>query len=98
VSYLEYVLGKVRESDIDRFRKKIEPVERERDKITHDQGLEHIDDIVQRKSDKMLDPSSMQINDASNVLVDQPINQEEKSTEDKSDEDVFAKFLKTIRG
>jgi hypothetical protein len=101
VSYLEYVLGKVRESDLDRFRKKVEPDEKERDQLVHDQGLEHIDDIVRRKSDTMLESSSMKVNDSGSFTSDQPINVQTEKTEksdEKTSEDVFAKFLQTIRG
>lgn len=102
MSYLQYVLAKVRESDIDQFRKKVEPIERERDKFVHDQGLEHLDDIMQRRSDKIIEQSQMtpELKFASerNILEDQPINVQEKAEDDKSTEDVFAKFLQTIRG
>jgi hypothetical protein len=98
VSYLQYVLDKVRESDLDRFRKKVEPVEAERDKLVHDQGLERIDDIVQRRSDKMLAESSIQVNETTSFPTDQPINIQKESKDEKISEDAFAKFLQTIRG
>jgi hypothetical protein len=108
VGYLELVLAKVRQSDIEQFKNKIEPMEKNHDDEIHAQGLEHIDDIVKRRGEQILEASTVQLVDrvefgqdriARLLDEDEPINSEKIATaENQSGEDIFNKFLQTIRG
>ena len=101
---LEFVLAKVREADLEQFKQKVEKMEKATDDAVHAQGLEHIDDIVKRRGERLLEESSIPlINEAKfNRIVElsdneKPIN-EDSVPVDKSGEEIFTKFLQSIRG
>jgi hypothetical protein len=109
LGYLEFVLDKVRQSDIENFRTKVETMEKVTDDAVHSQGLEHIDDIAKRRGDKFLEASSLaddntrydkqeEARTARLLGEDTPINDKPAQTENKSGEEVFSKFLQSIRG
>jgi len=99
---LELILDKVKQSDLENFRKKVEPMEAATDQFKHSQGHESIEDVVSAKEisveNRVTEVTSITLYDREvDQVVTEPVNQEQKEP-DKATSDIFEKFLQSIRG
>lgn len=95
---LELVLDKVKRADLEVFKAKVEKMESIAEQFKRDQGLQNIDDVIkERERDyegKVFEVSSVTVHD--NRIDDSP--QLDKSSKDVSGEEIFNKFIQSIKG
>jgi len=93
VGVLDMILDKVRQADRERFRQKVEVMEKDKKGNTRALGFADIEDVLEDKEERFLQFTSVgaQISE-----VQEP--QEVKSTEVPSDQNVFDKFIQSIKG
>ena len=90
---LDMILDKVRQADRERFRQKVEVMEKDKKGNTRALGFADIEDVLEDKEERFLQFTSVgaQISE-----VQEP--QEVKSTGEPLSQDVFDKFIQSIKG
>jgi len=93
------VLDKVRQSDLEQFRKTIEPMEKTKDLDLQESGYESLDMVVKRRGEQyetlVVDGPDEY---AKKMLGEQKLNAEETVKLDNADSDSMVNFLSKIRG
>jgi len=95
MSTLDLVLEKVRQSDLEQFRSKIEKMEKDKKGLNKAMGLMDFEDLLQETDKKVLVVEGEMAEEAE-VKVSEP--ESTQSKEVPSGKDIFDNFIKTIRG
>jgi len=96
---LELLLDKVRKSDLENFRVKVEAMEAPHEQYRQDMGIEGIEEIIRTKEmsieNRVLEVSSVSLYDSeAKQQMSKPIEQSNVP----GGEDIFNKFLESIKG
>ena len=93
--YLDEILGRVKDSDLEHFKEKITQMEEEQEARLHSQGLETIDDFAKRKY-------LNQIKDIEDLYIDATQLEENKTVPEavgeQNSDTLYQEFLKKLRG
>ena len=93
MSSFEEIMGEIRLHDLDDFRKKMETMEAAKKMEIEAQGFETFDSILERRSESRI-PGSEDREQQKETSVPA----ETTTDGEKSDGEVFSRFLQTIRG
>lgn len=96
---LELLLDRVRKSDLENFRVKVETMEAPHEQYRQDMGIEGIEEIIRTKEmsieNRVLEVSSVSLYDSeAKQQMSKPIEQSSPS----GNEEIFNKFLESIKG
>jgi hypothetical protein len=97
--FLDEILERVKDSDLEHFKEKLTKMEEEQEFRLHSQNLESIDDLAKRKylnqiQDIETNVESMYID--ATALEDKPTEQIEVG--EKSSDTLYQEFLKKLKG
>jgi hypothetical protein len=93
--YLDEILGRVKDSDLEYFKEKLTKMEDEREARLHSLNLETIDDLAKRKYlNQIKDIEDLYI-DATPLAENKPVPEE---AGEKSSDTLYQEFLNKLRG
>ncbi len=98
--FLQEILERVKDSDLDGFKKKITKMEEEQESRVHSEGLQTADDLVKEKYLKQIrqieDVEALYV-DATALVENTPVQGEGQPLEKNSDT-MYDEFLKKLKG
>jgi hypothetical protein len=93
--FLEEILEKVKDSDLEHFREKITKMEEEQEARITSQGLDTVDTLVKKKYLKQIEDIDAMYVDATPLEENKPVP--EQPVEQNSDT-LYQEFLKKLKG
>lgn len=97
--FLDEILERVKDSDLEHFKEKITKMEDEQEARLHSQNLESIDDITRRKYLNQIEDMESKVESMyidATALEDKPT--EEVAVGEKNSDTLYQEFLKKLKG